>query len=129
MGLDMYAWRVKAEDAIDDFTIAKDEEGQSKVEEMHYWRKHHNLHGWMERLYYAKGGEADSFNCVPVRLNEVDLLALELDIKSRKLPDTTGFFFGDNPPDEDSDQQDLKFIVQCRDAIAEGDAVYYDSWW
>jgi hypothetical protein len=66
---------------------------------------------------------------VPVRLNEVDLLALELDIKSRKLPDTTGFFFGDNPPDEDSDQQDLKFIVQCRDAIAEGNAVYYDSWW
>ena len=129
MGLDMYAWRVKAEDAIDDFTIARDEEDSSKVEEMHYWRKHHNLHGWMERLYYAKGGKKTSFNCVPVRLTEVDLLALELDIKSRLLPDTTGFFFGDNPPDEESDQEDLKFIAKCREVLAEGDAVYYDSWW
>lgn len=22
---------------------------------LHYWRKHPNLHGWMEQLYYAKG--------------------------------------------------------------------------
>ena len=34
MGLDMYAWRVKAEDAIGDFEIAKEEDGSgSKVEE------------------------------------------------------------------------------------------------
>ena len=33
MGLDMYAWRVKAEDAVGEFDIAKDEEGFSKIEE------------------------------------------------------------------------------------------------
>ena len=128
MGLDMYAWRVKAEDAIDDFTIAKNEDG-AKVTEMYYWRKHHDLHGWMERLYYKKGGEASSFNCVPIRLTEEDLLALELDIKSNHLPSTTGFFFGNNPPDAESAAEDMKFVTEARDAIKAGDAVYYDSWW
>ena len=128
MGLDMYAWRVKAEDAIDDFTIAKNEDG-AKVTEMYYWRKHHDLHGWMERLYYKKGGEASSFNCVPIRLTEEDLLALELDIKSNHLPATTGFFFGNNPPDDESAAEDMKFVAEARDAIKAGDAVYYDSWW
>ena len=32
------------------------------VEQIHYWRKHPNLHGWMEDLYRAKGGAAE-FNC------------------------------------------------------------------
>jgi hypothetical protein len=45
------------------------------------------------------------------------------------LPQTTGFFFGDNPPDNESLSNDLKFIQAARDAIAAGDAVYYDSWW
>ena len=45
MGLDMFAWRVKAEDAIGNFEIAKDNQGQSKIEEVYYWRKHHDLHG------------------------------------------------------------------------------------
>ena len=31
MGLDMYAWKVKAEDALGDFDIAKDEEGQKTM--------------------------------------------------------------------------------------------------
>lgn len=129
MGLDMYAFRVKQKDAIDDFTIAQAAEGESNTEELMYWRKHHDLHGWMERLYYAKGGTKQSFNCVPVRLTESDLVNLELDIRSKQLPETTGFFFGDNPPDDESAAEDLKFIAQCRQVLAEGDAVYYDSWW
>ncbi len=129
MGLDMYAWRVKAEDAVDDFTIAKNDEGSAKVDEMFYWRKHHDLHGWMERLYYRKGGAASSFNCVPVRLTEEDLLELELDIKTNHLPATVGFFFGNNPPDDDSASEDMKFLSAAREAIQQGDAVYYDSWW
>jgi len=73
MGLDMYAWRVAAKDAIGDFEIARNEENSAKVEEMFYWRKHHDLHGWMERLYRSKGGPAASFNCIPVRLTMEDL--------------------------------------------------------
>jgi hypothetical protein len=47
MGLDMYAYRVAAEDAIDDFTIAHDDNDMNHAEEIFYWRKHHDLHGWM----------------------------------------------------------------------------------
>jgi hypothetical protein len=128
MGLDMYAWRVKAEDAIGDFLIEKNENG-SKVEEFFYWRKHHDLHGWMERLYRSKGGPAESFNCIPVRLTTVDLDALQHDLLNGTLPETTGFFFGNNPPDKESLKHDLQFIQAARDIIAAGDAVYYDSWW
>ena len=129
MGLDMYAWKVKAEDALGDFSIAKDEEGQSKIEEMFYWRKHHDLHGWFEQLYRAKGGTKETFNCVPVRLNSEDLDALQTDLLNMKLPHTEGFFFGNNPPDDETLKEDLQFIQKARDAIADGDAVYYDSWW
>lgn len=129
MGLDMYAWRVKAEDAIGDFEIAKDDEGQSKLEEFYYWRKHHNLHGWMERLYRSRGGPKETFNCVKVRLTTVDLDALQHDLENGTLPETQGFFFGTNPPDAESLARDLKFIQAARDILAEGDAVYYDSWW
>jgi hypothetical protein len=129
MGLDMYAWRVKAEDAIGDFEIARNEENSAKVEELAYWRKHHDLHGWMERLYRLKGGTKESFNCVPVQLSMVDLNALENDVLNNLLPETQGFFFGTNPPDDYSKNQDMEFIAKAKVAISEGDAVYYDSWW
>jgi hypothetical protein len=126
MGLDMYAFRVKAADAVGDFEIAKIED---KHDEIMYWRKHHDLHGWMEQLYRAKGGVKESFNCIPVRLTMEDLQDLEKDVLSNNLPQTQGFFFGTNPPDEESKLQDMEFIGKAKIAIAEGDAVYYDSWW
>ena len=130
MGLDMYAFRVKAEDVIDDFTVRNEEQGrEGDLEELAYWRKHHDLHGWMERLYRAKGGTKESFNCVPVRLSMEDLNLLESDILNNRLPETQGFFFGTNPPDEYSREQDMAFISKAKISIANGAAVYYDSWW
>jgi hypothetical protein len=130
MGLDMYAFRVKAEDVIDDFNVRDDSMGRKEpLEELAYWRKHHDLHGWMERLYRAKGGDKESFNCVPVRLTKADLDLLEHDVLNNTLPETQGFFFGTNPPDEESKQEDMAFIAKAKIAIADGDAVYYDSWW
>ena len=32
------------------------ENGEDAYTEIAYWRKHPNLHGWMEDLYYKKGG-------------------------------------------------------------------------
>ena len=120
MGLDMYAMTTmqkpdkpvdfKAEDAGD----------------LHYWRKHPNLHGWMEELYREKGG-TEQFNCVPVQITAEDLDRLEADIISGDLPDTTGFFFGNSDGSETED--DLAFITAAREALAEGYTVYYDSWW
>jgi hypothetical protein len=129
MGLDMYAYSVKQENALGDFDILKDDEGYSQAEEFYYWRKHHDLHGWMERLYRAKGGTKESFNCVKVRLTMEDLQQLALDVSKGHLPETTGFFFGDNPPDADSVERDMEFIGKAMAVVAVGDAVYYDSWW
>jgi hypothetical protein len=125
MGLDMFAFSVAKNDSNEDFAIA---DGLNR-DEIAYWRKHHDLHGWMEKLYRAKGGDADSFNCIPVRLTLEDLKALEQDLMDSALPETTGFFFGNNPPDEDSLREDLVFIAKARAEIAMGREVYYDSWW
>jgi hypothetical protein len=125
MGLDMYAFAVSKEKSIDQFTIAPD----SDNEELQYWRKHHDLHGWMEQLYRAKGGTKESFNCVPVQLTVEDLNQLQSDLLGERLPQTQGFFFGTNPPDLESLKEDLMFIQKCRIALEEGKSVYYDSWW
>ena len=121
MGLDMYA-RITPETLLShvDFEV---ENGV----DIHYWRKHPNLHGWMEQLYYAKGGAAESFNCVSVALTADDLDQLEADIKASELPDTNGFFFGESDGTETAD--DLAFIKKARQAIIAGCTVYYTSWW
>jgi len=125
MGLDMYAYAVSKRDAIGEFEMAQD----SEKEELHYWRKHHDLHGWMENLYRDKGGDADSFNCIPVELTVDDLDNLQQALLDDDLPRTQGFFFGDNPPDLESMREDLMFVQKCRIAIKEGKVVYYNSWW
>jgi hypothetical protein len=125
MGLDMFAYRVAANDVRGDFDFDK----TFPANEFAYWRKHHDLHGWMENLYRAKGGTKESFNCVPVRLTQIDLDALERAVLDNTLPPTTGFFFGDNPPDDESKLADLKFITEAKLALSKGYAVYYDSWW
>lgn len=121
MGLDMYA--MISNERFDKEVDFKPQEGR----EIHYWRKHPNLHGWMEALYFDKGGEAQSFNCVALALNEVDLDRLEADIRAGNLPPTEGFFFGASDGSESED--DLSFITKARDAIKGGFTVYYDSWW
>lgn len=128
MGLDMYCYAIPEGDAGHNDTDVKIPESIQR-EDIHYWRKHGNLHGWMENLYREKGGNADSFNCTNVRLTNEDLDRLKEDVVSDKLPHTEGFFFGDNKPDEDSMADDIVFIVKAREAIARGMAVFYDSWW
>ncbi|GAA4464148.1 phosphoglycerate kinase [Novipirellula rosea] len=120
MGLDMYAMATKEQ--LDDVVDFKAEDSQ----EFYYWRKHPNLHGWMEQLYYNKGGTQD-FNCVPVALNLSDLDRLESDIKSYQLPATEGFFFGQTQGDEQAG--DLELVAKARDIIGQGYTVFYDSWW
>lgn len=121
MGLDMYAFTTaEPVEAEVDFTA-------KTASELAYWRKHPNLHGWMERLYREKGGDAHDFNCVNVVLTADDLDRLEADIEATALPFTEGFFFGSSDGSERDD--DLAFIAKARAAIAEGKTVFYTSWW
>lgn len=121
MGLDMYAFTTAEPVTAEvDFTT-------ETATELAYWRKHPNLHGWMEQLYRAKGGTDADFNCVNVVLDAEDLDRLEHDIRNQALPHTEGFFFGTSRPDEID--LDLAFIAKARAAIAEGKTVFYTSWW
>jgi hypothetical protein len=123
MGLDQYARATRNHpNAPVDFEVGDDDE------EFHYWRKHPDLHGWMEGLYREKGGTRE-FNCAPVILDAGDFDKLERAIRDRMLPPTTGFFFGHTSLDDEEIADDLLFIAKARKMIADGQTVYYTSWW
>lgn len=115
---------------------ANSEYGSGDQRELAYWRKHPNLHGWMEQLWNQKGrpGIIDKsyqdvmFNGVEVELSWEDLEQLEEDINNGRLPSTTGFFFGNNS-DDYYRAQDLEFIRQARAEIFSGLKVFYNSSW
>lgn len=123
MGLDMYAVALPAEKVHSqtDFNIEDD------AMEVHYWRKHPNLHGFMRELYEAKGGKGEDFNMDSVQVDENDLNALEMAIKDKSLPETTGFFFGTSDGSETED--DLAFIAKARELISQGYIICYYAWW
>ena len=123
MGLDMMAYSIaEAPETPVDF-----ESNSEDRFELHYWRKHPNLHGWMEKLYRSREGENDEFNTSSVVLTPEDLDALEQDILDSNLPKTSGFFFGSS--DGQEKDGDLAFIAKARDAHAAGLAVVYYAWW
>jgi hypothetical protein len=128
MGLDQFAYktRVKPGKSVDfQDEVYKDE---VEREEIHYWRKHPNVHGFMEDLYREKGGESD-FNCRPVELTQEDIDSLAKSILDQELPKTSGFFFGQSCGDEEEKNDDLEFCKKASEAIKEGYTVFYDSWW
>lgn len=123
MGLDQYAYAV---------------DNNGEKEELAYWRKHPNLQGFMENLWYEKGcpGKRDEpdtmgmsdFNCIPVELTYEDLDSLEQSVNSKGMPNTVGFFFGSDS-DDHYKEQDLEFVRKARESLDAGLHVYYDSWW
>jgi hypothetical protein len=118
MGLDQYA-AIRLD--------TKDEEGNWEQEELAYWRKHPHLQGFMEHLYAEKGGEGE-FNCVDVELTLEDIDDLEASVKGGELPETGGFFFGDDSSDYYK-ESDLEFCENARKALTDGQTVVYSSWW
>ena len=133
----MHAYRMKYTPTKEvDFSneiFGKDDRGEINYEnpivvakEIAYWRKHPDLHGWMENLYREKGGREKSFNGDLVVLTLADLDRLEEDILRKNLPKTSGFFFGESG---EISLKDLEFVLEARKAIQEGDTIYYDSSW
>ena len=120
MGLDMFAFETR--EKIDDFGF----KAPADAVLIQQWRKHPNLHGWMEQLYRSRGGER-RFNCITLRLTAEDIDDLEKAVMEDNLPYTEGFFFGESRPEHKDD--DIEFIRDAREAFQEGSQVYYDSWW
>lgn len=126
MGLDMYAFIVDADKVGDKVTDVALGDGATEI---CYWRKFNALHGWMEDLYRQKGGSKASFNCTTVRLTANDLDRLEMDTGNNKLVPVNGFFFGAQEIDSEDLESVATFVKVARQAIADGKAVFYDSWW
>ena len=135
MGLDQYAVARKGEPRTvkSEYTYT-DQDGVEKegfeeylewedTIELAEWRKHPNLQGWMENLWYEKGGEGE-FNCVELELTLENLDALEATLDEEALPETAGFFFGSNADDHYA-EADREFIVQARAALKKGYKVFY----
>ena len=126
MGLDMYAFIVDADkvgDKVTDVALG------DTATEICYWRKFNALHGWMENLYRLKYGTKESFNCATLRLDARDLDCLEMDTGNNKLIPRNGFFFGAQEIDSEDLESVATFVKVARQAIADGKAVFYDSWW
>ena len=126
MGLDMYAYTVDTTtvgDGVTDVALC-----ESAVQ-IFYWRKFNALHGWMEDLYRLKGGTRHDFNCTTVRLTANDLDRLEMDTGNNKLVPRNGFFFGSQEIYPEDLESVADFVKVSRQCIAEGKAVFYDSWW
>ena len=135
MGLDMYAYTAARAGQQDEFwETGNYVDGEfvnptvTKPRELAYWRKHPNLHGWMEQLAEQKNLEYNSFNGIELELTAEDLDDLELAITHNQLPATAGFFFG-NPSDEFYREQDLEFIRNARAELFMGLKVFYNSSW
>jgi len=127
MGLDMYAFAVNADSVGDSVVDVALGDG---AEQISYWRKFNALHGWMEDLYRLKGGAKQDFNCTTVRLTANDLDRLEMDTGNNKLVPRNGFFFGQTDEIYPEDLESVgDFVKVARQAIADGKAVFYDSWW
>jgi hypothetical protein len=136
MGLDMYAYVAARAGQQDEFYEGSEldkESGEyvnakvSKPIEIAYWRKHPNLHGWMEQLYRERGGEGD-FNGDELELTREDIDSLEQTILDGDLPATSGFFFGD-AADDYYREQDLAFVKEARAQLFLGLKVFYNSSW
>lgn len=143
MGLDMYAYVAQRagqmNEHYENYDYDKDTSTVAKPREIAYWRKHPNLHGWMERLWHSKrnaennpvvedAGGMGTFNGVELELTHEDLDELERAVTHGQLPATSGFFFG-NDADEHYQESDLSFIKNARAELFFGLKVFYNSSW
>jgi hypothetical protein len=142
MGLDMYAYVASKKGQQDEFyeTAEFDKtinefvsKTVNKPHELAYWRKHPNMHGWMEQLWISKGkpgtGNTDAdFNGIELELTWDDLDELEQAVRHGQLPDTEGFFFG-KPADNHYYKQDLEFVNNAKAEVFLGLKVFYNSSW
>lgn len=146
MGLDMYAYVAQKAGQQNEFYEGAEfdettrefvNKTTTKPRELAYWRKHPNLHGWMEQLWIAKGrpgfneSSADhdpTFNGIEIELTHKDLDDLERAVTHGQLPSTQGFFFGDGA-DDYYRESDLEFIKNARAELFFGLKVFYNSSW
>ena len=113
-------------------TVPDYSQGTLWGEEIFYWRKNIDLHGWFERLYKEKGGAVDEFYG-PVELTADDIENLWRVVYSNGLPEyqTTNDSgrYPDGQPGHHWREHDLRFIKKARKQLEKGYKLFYDSSW
>ena len=122
MGLDQFA-----------YCRANKEGTWDESREIAYWRKHPNLQGWMEQLWAKRNPDYNAegnnmFNGVELELSWEDLNDLEQAVTHDQLPQTKGFFFGEDS-DDHYKQSVLEFVRNARAELFMGLKVFYNSSW
>ena len=116
---------------LDQYAFSENKNGERT--EIAYWRKHNRLQGWMEDKYVDEGG-TEEFNCVDLELGMSDIEQLDVVINNKMLPETGGFFFGnDSYSDYEGEygykKEDEVFISKARQELNKGNKVIYSCWW
>jgi hypothetical protein len=93
-------------------------------EEIGYWRKHPNLHGYIVREF-ASGED----KCQPIKLNASDIKQIMDAVYKAELPTTSGFFFGTSSPGYDD--HTIEVLKSARDLLEKnpGQFVIYQASW
>lgn len=102
--------------------------------EIAYWRKHSDLNGYMEDLYYERGGKGE-FNCVPLYLSKEDIENIIRDHKRHLDPEdeftideARGFFWGETCNEQwENSLKDFERILDETDW--DNSTIYYSCWW
>ena len=111
---------------LDQQAYTKDEEGT--YHPIQDWRKHNALDGWMEALWRTKGNDGE-WNCSELELTKEDIERLEDVVKRDALPETIGFFYGgDSRYSAYQKKETLKFILEAKYLLDEGEKVFYSAW-
>lgn len=94
------------------------------VEELAYWRKHPNLHGYIVNTF---AGGVDE--CQKIDLDLESLHKIIDAVNLGKLTTTTGFFFGTSSPGYDASTiKDLLNVTAWLEEHPEGKIFYNASW-
>jgi len=115
MGLDQYIFR--------EIENEYEEDGRSKVEEIHYWRKNHGLNDWACEHFCSE--DIFDFNCerIPLYGFMIDKLLYHiinnLDQANREEDDCYGLI----------SEGVLEAFKDCRKRIDKGEILYYYAWW
>lgn len=114
--------------------IESSDEGDLNLDTTHlcYWRKHSDLNGVFEEMYYDRGGE-DEFNCEYLLLSKqdiVDIIRMHKEHLSgeNEIPHSSVFFWGQTILEDW--QQSLKdFEKVLKETDWDNETVYYSCWW
>lgn len=139
MGLDQYVYsdeRQNTPDMVDDDLDVyegplngDDLSMRDGVEEIFYFRKHHDLQGWMSELAKKRDANIQWDSMIgAIVLTIADLKDLKIDVEGEALPETEGFFFGSGNT-EFFKPNTMEMIERAKKAIEEGKTIIYRCSW